>query len=98
MFEIVRYGQRQPTVRELARRLVNLSAEAKERQARLDCITGLVPQALERTAAISALEQALAESVPAARGRLAFIVDVATAAMTDVATEVGECGNRVRPW
>jgi hypothetical protein len=89
VFEIVRYPNRMPTGRELARRLISLSADATERQARLDAITGLVPQVMERTAAISALEQALADTVPAARGRLAFIVDVATAAMTEIATDVG---------
>lgn len=89
MFEIVRYPNRQPTRRELVHRLISLSAEASERQARLDAMTGLVPQAMERVAAISALEQALADHVPAARGRLAFIVDVATAAMTEIATDMG---------
>jgi hypothetical protein len=37
--------------------------------------------------ALSALEQNLAAAVPSAQGRLAFIVDVATAAMTEVVAE-----------
>lgn len=89
MFEIVRYPNRQPGGRELARRLIGLSVEATERQARLDAMTGLVPQVLERTAALSALEQVLGAKVPVARGRLGFIVDVATAAMTEIATDMG---------
>ncbi len=89
MFEIVRYPNRMPTGRDLARRLSGLAHEAAERQARMDAITGLVPQALERTAALSVLEQMLASEAPSARGRLAFIVDVATAAMTEIATDIG---------
>lgn len=98
MFEIVRSPQRKPTGRELARRLIGLAAEAKEHQARLDAMTGLVPQAMERAAALSALEQALGESVPSACGRLAFIADVATAAMTEIATDLGASDNQSRPW
>ncbi len=98
MFEIVRSPHHQPSGRELTRRLIGLAAEAKEHQARLDALTGLVPQAMERAAALSALEQALADSVPSARGRLAFIADIATAAMTEIATDLGASDNQSRPW
>lgn len=89
MLEIIRDTQprRRFNGRELAHRLTAISAAAAEHEARINVLTGLIPQVMERTAALSLLEQALAAEVPSARARLGFIVDVATAAMLETATE-----------
>lgn len=85
MFEIVR--PHRLNSRELAQRLSNMSAQAAERESHIHAITGLVPQVMERTAALTLLQQALAHQVPEANARLSFIVDAAVLAMIETATE-----------
>ena len=88
MYEIVRQLRRSPSARELADRLASISAQAVERQRHIDVMTGLVPQVMERVAGLSLLKDALSQQAPSASARLDFIVDVATAAMTAVATDL----------
>jgi len=85
MFEIVR--PHRMNSRELAERLSNMSAQAIERESHIHAISGLVPQVMERTAALTLLQQALAQQVPDANARLAFIVNAAVVAMIETATE-----------
>jgi hypothetical protein len=88
MFEIVRPQRRPLSAKELARQLADLSAAAAERQAQIDAITGLAPEVLRRTAALTALEETLASAVPTARDRLAFVTNLAVAAMAEIAAKV----------
>ena len=88
MFEIVRPPRRPLSAKETARQLAALSASVAERQARIDAITGLAPEVLRRTAALTDLEEALASAVPMARDRLAFVTNLAVAAMAEIAAEV----------
>ena len=86
MFEVVRYN-RPSAARALAQRLTAISNGAMEREAEMRAVAGLVPEAMATTAALTALGVELSRMSPEAEGRISFILDVATVALAEIATE-----------
>ena len=67
-----------------------IRAQADVSQTQLDAVSGLGARAMQNIAAVSSMEQQLAQQVPHAGQRLAAIADVTTAASLDIIVDAAQ--------
>jgi hypothetical protein len=72
---------------QLALRSARIAAEAELQSARIDAVSMVTSRALQSVAALSQLEQGLAQAAPLATARLQTITDMATLALLEVVTD-----------